>query len=105
MISYNTLVVLVGAALVGAVAGLAGSYAVLRRRALAGDALAHAALPGLCLSFLLFGNSSLPVLLLGALCTGVLGVATISGLRRFTRIREDAAICIVLGVFFAPASP
>ena len=100
MISYNTLVVLVGAALVGAVAGLAGSYAVLRRRALAGDALAHAALPGLCLAFLLFGSSSLPVLLLGALCTGVLGVAAISGLRRFTRIREDAAICIVLGVFF-----
>ncbi len=100
MISFNTVVVLVSTALLGALSGLAGSYSVLRRRALAGDALAHAALPGVFLSFLLLGSSNLLVLLSGALCTGIAGVAATSGLRRFTRIREDAAICIVLGVFF-----
>jgi manganese/zinc/iron transport system permease protein len=100
MISYNTTVVLAGSALLGAGAGVVGSFAVLRRRALTGDALSHATLPGLCLAFLVLGERSLPAMLFGALCTGVLGVAVISALRRWTRIKEDAAIGIVLGVFF-----
>ncbi len=100
MINYNTLIVLLGTGLLGANAGLVGCFAVLRRRALTGDALAHAALPGLCLAFLLVGQRSLPALLLGAFATGVLGVATVAALRRWTRIKEDAAIGIVLSVFF-----
>jgi manganese/zinc/iron transport system permease protein len=100
VIHYNTLIVLLGTGLLGANAGLVGCFAVLRRRALTGDALAHAALPGLCLAFLLVGQRSLPALLLGAFATGVLGVATVAALRRWTRIKEDAAIGIVLSVFF-----
>lgn len=100
MIRYNTMIVLLGTGLLGANAGLVGCFAVLRRRSLTGDALAHAALPGLCLAFLLVGERSLPALLLGALATGVLGVATVAALRRWTRIKEDAAIGIVLSVFF-----
>ncbi|HEY2761136.1 MAG TPA: metal ABC transporter permease, partial [Pirellulales bacterium] len=100
MIDFNNLAVYAGAGLLGAVAGLVGSFSVLRRRALASDALAHATLPGLCLAFLVIGSRNLPALLIGALCTGWLGVAAISALRRWTRIREDTAICVVLGVFF-----
>ncbi|HYT95237.1 MAG TPA: iron chelate uptake ABC transporter family permease subunit [Gemmataceae bacterium] len=99
-ITYNTLVVLVGAGLLGAGAGVIGSFAVLRRRALMGDALAHAALPGLCIAFLVVGEKSLPAMLFGAFVTGVLGTVIISALRRWTRIKEDAAIGIVLSVFF-----
>ena len=99
-LSYNTLVVLAGTSLLGAVSGLVGSFAVLRRRSLTGDALAHASLPGLCLAFLIVGGRSLPAMLLGAFISGILGVACISGLRRWTRIKEDAAIGIVLSVFF-----
>jgi len=100
MISHNTMVVLAGAGLLGASAGAVGTFAVLRRRALTGDALAHAALPGLCLAFLLFGRRSLPLLLLGALATGLAGITIISLLRRWTRVKEDSAIGIVLSVFF-----
>jgi manganese/zinc/iron transport system permease protein len=100
LLSYNTLVVLAGTSLLGAVSGLVGSFAVLRRRSLTGDALAHASLPGLCLAFLIVGSRSLPAMLLGAFVSGILGVACISGLRRWTRIKEDAAIGIVLSVFF-----
>jgi manganese/zinc/iron transport system permease protein len=100
VISYNTLIVLAGTSLLGACAGLVGSYAVLRRRALAGDALAHAALPGLCLAFLLLDEKNLPFMLLGALISGLLGMAIVSGLRLTTRVKEDAAIGIVLSVFF-----
>jgi manganese/zinc/iron transport system permease protein len=100
MIPYNTLVVLVGVGLLGTAAGLVGTFATLRRRALVGDALAHAALPGLCVAFLVIGERWLPGLLLGALLSGLLGVGVIAFLRRFTRIKEDAAIGIVLSVFF-----
>lgn len=100
MLNYNTAIVLSGTALLGAAAGLVGCLAVLRRRALMGDTLAHAALPGLCLAFLAFRERSLPILLGGALASGVLGLLVIGGLRRFTRIKEDAALGIVLSVFF-----
>ncbi len=97
---YNTLLVLVGVSLLGASAGLIGCFAVLRRRSLTGDALAHAALPGLCVAFLLVGNRNTPAMLLGALVVGILGVSMIAALRRYTRIKEDAAIGMVLSVFF-----
>jgi manganese/zinc/iron transport system permease protein len=100
MIAYNTAVVLAGSSLLGAGAGLVGSFAVLRRRALLGDALAHAALPGLCLAFWLLDRRNLPAMLLGALISGLIGVGLIVALRRWTRIKEDAAIGIVLSVFF-----
>lgn len=100
MIPYNTLIVLVGTSLLGASAGLVGSFAVLRQRALTGDALAHAALPGLCLAFIVMGQRSLPAMLLGALLSGLAGIGAISALRRWTRIKEDTAIGIILSVFF-----
>lgn len=100
MIAYNTLVVLAGTALLGACSGMVGSFAVLRKRALMGDALSHAALPGLCLAFLIVGERHLPSMLLGAFLTGVLGIAIIAGLRHSTRVKEDAAIGIVLSVFY-----
>lgn len=100
MITYNTLIVLVGTSLLGASAGLVGSFAVLRRRSLTGDALAHAALPGLCLAFLVVGERSLPAMLFGAFLSGLVGIAAISALRRWTRIKEDTAIGIILSVFF-----
>jgi manganese/zinc/iron transport system permease protein len=97
---YNTAVVLVGVGLLGALAGLVGSFAVLRKRSLTGDALAHAALPGVCLAYMITGLKSLPVLLIGALASGVLGIIVINQLTSRTRIRADAAIGTVLGVFF-----
>lgn len=97
---FNTRVVLIGVSLLGASAGVVGCFAVLRGRALTGDTLAHAALPGLCVAFLIVGELSLPAMLLGALVSGVLGLGVISLLLRWTRIKEDAALGIVLGTFF-----
>ena len=97
---YNTRIVLIGTSLLGALSGVVGSFAVLRRRALTGDAVAHAALPGLCMAFLIIGHRSLPAMLFGAFVSGVVGVMVISALRRTTRIKEDAALGIVLSVFY-----
>jgi manganese/zinc/iron transport system permease protein len=98
--NYNTLVVLVGVSLLGASSGIIGAFAVLRKRALTGDALSHAALPGLCLAFLIVRERQLTALLSGALASGIIGIAIISALGRWTRVREDAAIGAVLTVFF-----
>ncbi len=100
MLKYNTLIVLAGVSLLGASAGMVGSFAVLRKRALTGDALSHAALPGLCLAFLFLRERNVAAMLLGALASGVAGIMIISALRRWTRVREDAAIGSVLTVFF-----
>ncbi len=97
---YNTGVVLIGTCLLGIAAGVIGSFAVLRRRALMGDALAHAALPGICVAFLIIGERHFAGFLLGALVSGSLGVGIVTLLRHSTRIKEDAAIGIVLSVFF-----
>lgn len=102
---YNTRVVVLGTALLGIACGLVGTFTLLRKRALMGDALSHATFPGICLAYIVFqlafGNGkSLPVLLAGATVTGILGVGCVLAIRHFTRIKEDAAMGIVLSVFF-----
>jgi len=102
---YNTRVVVIGTMLLGLAAGVVGSFMLLRKRALMGDALSHATLPGIGLAFIIAEASgmtgkSLPVLLAGATVTGSVGVATVIFLRRFTRLKEDTALGVVLSVFF-----
>ena len=92
--------VLIGATLLGAVGGLVGSFAMLRRQSLLGDALAHAALPGVALAFLLTGSKHPLPLLLGAAVAGLVGALFMVGVVRGSRIKEDSAIGIVLSVFF-----
>ena len=99
-LDYNTMVVLAGTTALGLAAGSTGSLALLRRRALLADALSHATLPGICLAFLLSGSRSFPTLLFGGFLTGVLGVVVVVAISRRGRVREDAAIGIVLGCFF-----
>ena len=96
----NVRFVLFGSLLIGATGGLLGSFAVLRQRSLVGDALAHAALPGVALAYLWTGSKALPVLLAGAAVSGVVGVLFMQFVTNFTRIKADAAIGIVLSVFF-----
>ena len=102
---YNTRIVVLSGALLGAAAGALGTFVLLRKRALLGDAISHATLPGICGAFLVGGalgmsGKSLPLLLVGGLVSGGLGAAAILGISRWTRLKEDAALGIVLSVFF-----
>lgn len=100
-VSLTLQVVAIGAVLLGASGGAVGTFALLRRQSLLGDALAHAALPGICLAFLVTGGQRGPAtLFLGALAAGLCGALTISLITGMSRIKEDAAIGIVLSVFF-----
>ncbi|MCC7147115.1 MAG: metal ABC transporter permease [Phycisphaeraceae bacterium] len=102
---HNTRVVVVGTSLLGLTAGVVGSFLLLRKRALLGDALAHATLPGIAAAFLLgeaigLQGKSLPLLLTGAAVTGAIGLGAVLVIRQLTRLKEDAALGIVLSVFF-----
>jgi len=102
---YNTRIVLLGTTLLGWAAGMVGSFTLLRRRALMGDALSHATLPGIGLAFIAatvwgLDEKSLWVLLPGATLSGLLGVAAILLIRNATRLKEDTALGAILSVFF-----
>lgn len=97
---YTLRNVLLGSAVLGIVGGVIGCLAVLRRQSLLSDAVSHAALPGICIAFILTGTRSLPLLLAGAAITGLLGALLVLGITRGTRLKEDAALGIVLSTFF-----
>jgi manganese/zinc/iron transport system permease protein len=99
-LTYNSLIVLQGVTLLGACSGVIGCFAVLRRRSLVGDALAHSSLPGICVAFLIAGERHFWAMLLGAFLAGLLGIGVMAVLRRWTRLKEDAAIAILLSTFF-----
>lgn len=98
--SYTLENVLLGSMILGATGGVLGSFTLLRRQSLLGDALAHAALPGVCGAFLLTGSKHPLALLLGATASGLAGAFVILAIIRGSRIKEDTAIGIVLSVFF-----
>lgn len=97
---HTTQVVVLGTTLLGTAAGVIGTFAYLRKRAMLGDALSHATLPGIAIAFMILGEKQLGWLTVGAAVTGVLGVLAVLGLRSVPRVKEDAAIGIVLSVFF-----
>lgn len=97
---YTLRTVALGAGALGIVAGALGTYAVLRRQSLLGDAISHAALPGIVLAFILTGTKSTLVLVLGAALAGWLGTLVVMTVVRHSRLPEDSALGIVLSVFF-----
>jgi manganese/zinc/iron transport system permease protein len=97
---YTLRTVALGVAVLGAVSGALGSFAVLRRQALLGDAMSHAALPGIVLAFLLTGQRDPLILLLGAGVAAWLGAVLLQAITHTTRIKEDSGLALILAVFF-----
>ena len=102
---YNTRLVVLSTVLLGCACGLMGSFLLLRKCSLIGDTLSHATLPGVALAFMLAvalggDGKSLHFLLCGATITGLLGCLAVIFIRNNTRIKDDAAMGIVLSVSF-----
>ena len=97
---YTLIIVATGAALLGTVSGALGTYAVLRRQSLLGDAISHAALPGIAIAFMLTGSKTPLILVLGAAIAGWIGTLVILSIVRLTRIKYDSALALVLSTFF-----
>jgi len=93
--------VLLGSIFLGITSGVLGSYAVLRQQSLLGDTLSHAALPGVCIGFLIAGERDLGFILAGALGTAILGALVVLVLTKRSRIKTDAGLGAALGFSFA----
>ncbi|WP_096626291.1 metal ABC transporter permease [Calothrix sp. NIES-3974] len=87
---------LIVAILVGILCAVVGSYLMVRKLALLGDAISHSVLPGLAIAFLLGGN-----IFIGAFIAGVISTLVITWIETRSPIKEDAAMGIVLSAFFA----
>jgi manganese/zinc/iron transport system permease protein len=103
--NYNTRLVVLSTLILGIASGVVGSFLLLRKRSLIADALSHACLPGIGVAFYLMTalggyGKFLPGLLLGASISGVLGILVVMAIKNTTRIKDDAAMGIVLSIFF-----
>ncbi|QKS70884.1 metal ABC transporter permease [Paenalkalicoccus suaedae] len=87
---------LVAAILVGVICGVIGCFIILRGMALMGDAISHAVLPGVVVSYMISGS-----FFIGAVFTGVLTALAIGFISRNSKIKEDSAIGIMFTGMFA----
>jgi manganese/zinc/iron transport system permease protein len=100
LFDYTLRTVALGSGVLGLASGALGAFAVLRRQSLLGDAISHAALPGIALAFLLTGSKAPLVLVLGAAAAGWLATLAVGGILRSSRVKADSALGLVLSVFF-----
>ena len=97
---YTLRTITLGTAILGAVTGMLGCFAVLRKQSLLGDAISHAALPGIAIAFLITGAKDSNTLLLGALISGLIGTFWIRGIITKTHLKSDTALGLILSLFF-----
>ena len=103
MIFFNDLLVydflqkaLITSVMVGIISGIIGSFIVLRGMSLMGDAISHAVLPGVAISYML-GISYF----YGAVVAGILAAIGMGAISQNTRIKTDASIGIVFSAALA----
>ncbi|MGB0978053.1 MAG: metal ABC transporter permease [Croceimicrobium sp.] len=99
--SIEAFYIILTGALVAASSALLGSFLVLRKMAMLGDAISHAVLPGIVVAFLLSGQRENLSLLIGAAASGLLATFLIELLHRKARLQEDASIGISFTWLFA----
>ncbi|MFD2117728.1 metal ABC transporter permease [Paenibacillus yanchengensis] len=92
--------IFLGCSLLGLSSGLIGCFTYLRKQSLVGDTLAHAALPGICIAFMLSGVKSMFLFLIGATVAGFIATIGIGVITRHSKLKQDAALGIVLSTFF-----
>lgn len=86
---------LTASALVGVACALAGVAVTLRRNALLGDTIGHAALPGVVASWLATGRMDVPTLLVGALLSAGAAVWLVEMLSKQRHSRPETAVAAV----------
>ncbi len=97
---YTARTIILGAASLGIVSGVVGSYAVLRKQSLVGDVMSHAALPGIVIAFLIMGVKEQLPIFIGAALSAILAVFVINLVTGNSRVKTDSAMGMALSVFF-----
>ncbi|MBD8489425.1 metal ABC transporter permease [Echinicola sp. CAU 1574] len=96
----NVLMVVIGISLLSISAAMVGTFTFLDKKALVGDAISHAVLPGVCLAFMFSGNKNPFWIVSGAFFTGGLCTYAITWISNYTKLKEDTVIASVLSIFF-----
>ncbi|MEN9284445.1 MAG: hypothetical protein RLZZ179_1938 [Verrucomicrobiota bacterium] len=78
-----------------------GNYLLLRRMALAGDAISHSVLPGLVVSYLIFRDLGTVPMMAGAMVAGLVTTVLIEFITQRSRLKSDAATGITYTTLFA----
>ncbi len=89
---YTLRNVTLGAVMLGAFSGILGTFPVLRRQGLTGDAMAHATLPGVCVAFLVTQTKSYPVLMVGAVLAALVSLALVQWIQSVPRVDPGSAL-------------
>lgn len=92
--------VVLGITLLGVGSAYVGTFSFLNKKALLGDAISHAVLPGICLGFVLAGEKNPVYIVSGAFLSGAAATFLSSWLRRKTKLSDDTIIATILSVFF-----
>ncbi|MBU5437099.1 metal ABC transporter permease [Tissierella sp. MSJ-40] len=100
LLDHTLITVGLGSAIFGIISGVLGTYAVLRKQSLIGDAVSHAALPGICIIFLITGTKETSLFLIGALISGIIASSVIMYITNVSKIKYDSSLGMVLSVFF-----
>ncbi|MCL1950099.1 MAG: metal ABC transporter permease [Turicibacter sp.] len=100
LLDHTFQIVALGSGMLGLISGVLGTFAVLRKESLLGEGVSHSALPGVVLAFLLTGVRQTEVLLLGAAATGLLAVFFITLIVKYSKLKFDSALALIMSVFF-----
>ena len=97
----NDLYIILTASFISISCALIGTFLILRKMAMVGDAISHAVLPGIVLAYLFATSRDSMVMLIGAVVLGVLATVMIELFHKKTRLQEDASIGVTFTWLFA----
>ena len=96
----NIKYVVFGTILLSISSAIMGCFTFVKKKSLVGDVIAHAVLPGICISFLVSDSKNPFLLIIGAFISGWMSIIVMDAIIRNTKIKEDAATGLSLSVFF-----
>ena len=97
----NAFLIIFTGALIAVSCGLLGSFLMLRKMAMTGDAISHAVLPGIVIAFLISGSREGFAMIIGAGLFGVIATVLIEYLVTKVRLQADASIGVTFTLLFA----
>lgn len=97
----NDFYIIFTASLVAINCALVGSFLVMRKMVMIGDAISHAVLPGIFIAYFISGSTASLPILVGAAASGILATLLIEWLTKRARLQSDAAIGISYTLLFA----
>lgn len=97
----NDFYIITTACLVAINGAIMGSFLMMRKMVMIGDAISHAVLPGIFFAYILSGSTSSLPILIGAATSGILATIMIEWLTQKARLQSDASIGVSYTLLFA----